>query len=93
VKALLKCEKITIDVREVDSFSGGNFGSPLTNGAIDPAKFGSYTNPGANKVVVVRVAAEYPVFASLLNPNQANLANGNRLLMASAAFRTEPFAQ
>jgi hypothetical protein len=37
------------------------------------------------------VAVEYPVFVSLLNPNQANLTNGKRLIMSSATFRNEPF--
>jgi pilus assembly protein Flp/PilA len=92
VKALLNCAKMTIDVREAGAFGGAPPQSPLTDGAIDPAKFGTYEHPGANRVVVVRVAVEYPVFVSLLNPNQANLSNGNRLLMASTAFRTEPFA-
>jgi len=41
--------------------------------------------------VLVRVAVEYPVFSTLMNLNQANLANGKRLLMGSATFRNEPF--
>jgi hypothetical protein len=41
--------------------------------------------------VLVRVAVEYPVFATLLNPNQANLTNGKRLIMGTATFRNEPF--
>ena len=47
--------------------------------------------PNANDVVLVRVAVEYPVFVTLLNPNQANLSNGKRLLVGSATFRNEPF--
>ena len=42
-------------------------------------------------MVLVRVAVEYPVFVTLLNPNQANLSNGKRLLVGSATFRNEPF--
>ena len=67
---------------------------PITaDGQFDSANFGKYEPPGANQIVVVRAAVEYPVFVSLLNPNQSNLQNGNRLIMGTAAFRTEPFAQ
>ncbi len=62
----------------------------VKNGAINPAAFG-YQVTKANDVVLVRVAVEYPVFVSLLNPNQTNLANGKRLLMGTATFRNEPF--
>jgi hypothetical protein len=41
--------------------------------------------------VVVRAAVEIPIRVSLLNPNQANLKNGNRLVMGTSTFRTEPF--
>ena len=62
---------------------------PITaDGQFDSANFGKYEPPGANQIVVVRAAVEYPVFVSLLNPNQSNLQNGNRLIMGTAAFRT-----
>lgn len=93
IVALFTCDKIQIDVRSADAFPGSKPSSPLTNGAIDPAKFGKYEPPAPNKVVIVRAAVEWPVFVSLLNPNQANLANGNRLLMGTATFRTEPYGQ
>ena len=39
--------------------------------------------------VVVRAALEYPVLVPITQ--FGDLANGNRLVMASAAFRTEPY--
>jgi Flp pilus assembly protein TadG len=93
VVALLTCDKIKIDVRAFDSFPNQNAPPPIKNGQFDSENFGKYESPGANKIVVVRAAVEYPVFVSLLNPNAANLQNGNRLLLATATFRTEPFAQ
>jgi Flp pilus assembly protein TadG len=57
---------------------------------INEAAFG-YQTTKASDIVLVRVAVEYPVFVSLMNSNQANLANGKRLLMGSATFRNEPF--
>ena len=87
-------EKIQIDVRLFTSFPGQKPQMPITSdGQFDAANFGKYEPPGANQIVVVRAAVELPVYVSLLNPNQANLKNGNRLIMGTAAFRTEPFAQ
>jgi Flp pilus assembly protein TadG len=93
IVALLRCDQIKVDVRTSDSFPNSAAPPPITpGGEFDAANFGQYQQPDANRIVVVRAAVEYPVFVSLLNPNQANLKNGNRLLMASAAFRTEPFS-
>lgn len=94
VVALLTCDQIKIDVRALDAFPNSNPPPPITaDGKFDSDNFGKYESPGANKIVVVRAAVEYPVFVSLLNPNAANLKNGNRLLLATATFRTEPFGQ
>src|SRR4051812_34291210 len=94
IVALITCDKIQIDVRTLASLPGQKPQKPITaDGQFDSANFGKYEPPGANQIVVVRAAVEYPVFVSLLNPNQANLQNGNRLIMGTAAFRTEPFAQ
>ena len=42
---------------------------------------------------MVRAAMQYPVYLSFMNVSFANLNNGKRLIMASAAFRNEPFSQ
>jgi Flp pilus assembly protein TadG len=48
-------------------------------------------NPGtAGQVVVVRVMYQWPVFGGPLGFTLSNLSNGNRLIMASAAFQNEP---
>jgi len=93
IVALLRCDQVKVDVRTSDAFPNSAAPPPITSsGEFDSGNFGQYQQPAANRIVVVRAAVEYPVFVSLLNPNQANLKNGNRLLMASAAFRTEPFS-
>jgi pilus assembly protein Flp/PilA len=94
IVALFSCSDVKIDVRSFSSFPNQNAGAPITaDRQFDAANFGKYESPGANQIVVVRAAVEYPVFVSLLNPNQANLADGNRLLMGTATFRTEPYSQ
>jgi Flp pilus assembly protein TadG len=90
VKGLFECTAasatVHVDVRK----STPPIPAVISNGAINPSAFG-YQETNANDVVLVRVAVEYPVFVTLLNPNQANLSNGKRLLVGSATFRNEPF--
>ena len=48
-------------------------------------------SPGTTgQVVVVRVMYQWPVFGGPLGFNLSNLPNGNRLIMAAAAFQNEP---
>jgi Flp pilus assembly protein TadG len=90
VKGLFECTAdsatVHVDVRKPTS----DIEPPIKGGAINPNAF-IYEPTLGNDVVLVRVAIEYPVFASMLNPNQANLTNGKRLIMGSATFRNEPF--
>jgi len=90
VKGLFECTAesptVHVDVRKPTP----PIPAVISNGAINPSAFG-YQETNANDVVLVRVAVEYPVFVTLLNPNQANLSNGKRLLVGSATFRNEPF--
>lgn len=51
----------------------------------------TYQQTGAGEIVLVRAAMEYPVFVTLLSSPETTLASGKRLIMASAAFRNEPF--
>lgn len=93
---LAPCDTVKIDVQAYPNNAfPSSMPSPFSTNAngdtvINPA-FGAYNNPGANQIVVIRAAIENQVFVSLLNPNQANLSNGKRLIVATAAFRTEPF--
>lgn len=92
VTALFACDApgVRVDVRR---FTPGtpppDVIDPVTK-KINEGAFG-YEPTQAKDIVLVRVAVEYPVFVSMLNSNQANLANGKRLIMGSATFRNEPF--
>ena len=92
VVALFPCDSpaVRVDVRR---FTPGTPPPEVINKdtkEINEAAFG-YQATKANDIVLVRVAVEYPVFVSMMNSNQSNLANGKRLIMASATFRNEPF--
>ena len=101
VRILFNCSNLMIDVETYSSFSGTNTGSafPQTNSSLPNLTFnpqGQVTNtwqysPGTTgQVVVVRVMYQWPVFGGPLGFNLSNLPNGNRLIMAAAAFQNEP---
>jgi Flp pilus assembly protein TadG len=91
IYALFDCQGgIMIDVRTAKSFGDANTGKPIdakgnlvNNFTYDPGKAGD--------IVVVRVMYQWPVWVPGLGLNLADMANGKRLLMATSAFRNEPF--
>lgn len=91
VAVLFDCNKISIDVRSYNQA----FGNVTINNQIDNA--GNFINDmqyspgGAGDVVVVRLFYQWPIFVTGLGYNITNLSGGKRLLVASAAFKNEPY--
>lgn len=82
---------LQIDVKTAASFSAASTSKPIdANGNLLTSSFG-YQPGNACDVVVVRLMYQWPVYMSLLGFNLADLAGNKRLLMATAAFRNEPF--
>ena len=93
VAVLFTCGSIMIDVQAYSSFSSANTGAPtLTfNGSGQVANTWQY-NPGSpGQIVVVRAMYQWPVFLGPIGFNLSNLSNGNRLIMATAVFKNEPY--
>jgi Flp pilus assembly protein TadG len=90
---LFDCSRLLVDVQSASSFSTANTSAPTLT--FNPA--GQVTNtwqyqpgdPGA--IVVMRVMYEWPIFLGPLGAGLANLPNGHRLLMSTAAFKNEPY--
>lgn len=93
VPALFDCNgMVHVDVRRLTSFPNANPDLPIADGAFDPSGF-TFENPGPDEIVVVRAAMAYPIFVNFI-PSQGHRLTGNqRLIMASTAFRSEPFTQ
>jgi Flp pilus assembly protein TadG len=95
VVALFDCSgRLSVDVQTYSSFPNG-VPSPIVTAAngtrsVDP-NFGQYDSAAPGDIVLVRAIVRYPVFAALLGANQTNLSASTRLLMATAAFRAEPY--
>jgi hypothetical protein len=98
---LFDCTKIQVDVQVLGAFSSTSMAPPT---AIDPntglptAGGGAYTGNFSYSVgtpcsiMAVRVVYEWPTFVRYLGLDLATLPNGKRLLMATAAFRNEPYS-
>lgn len=88
---LIKCSGIAVDVRTYNSFSAASTSRPV-NGS-GQVNYGGMSYGGGNggDIVVVRVVYEWPVMMPSFGLTIGNLSNGKRLLMATTAFRNEPF--
>jgi Flp pilus assembly protein TadG len=94
VTALFACnDLVAVDVRSfAGAFPSQGLPLPVNDGEFDASSFG-YQSSGPSDIVVVRAAMAYPILIALMNPAQSNLNNGKRLIMATTAFRNEPFPQ
>jgi Flp pilus assembly protein TadG len=81
-----------IDVKTYSSFSSISMAKPIdANGNLQTSNFG-YTPGNACEIVVVRLMYQWPVYVSLLGLDKlADLGGNKKLIMATAAFRNEPF--
>jgi Flp pilus assembly protein TadG len=88
--SLFDCNKIQVQVKKYTNFGSYSESDPVTDGRLDPTKIG-YDSSAAGDIVVVTLYYEWPVYVSLLSNNLSNLDGNNRLLVATAVFRNEPF--
>jgi hypothetical protein len=91
ITAPLTCGKLKLDVKRYTNFSGTEMTQPLDASGGLKTNF-SY-DPGAGGDVVV-VRAFYPLDLPARLPldiRMSNMKDGNRLLIATVAFRNEPF--
>ena len=94
--ALLTCNHLTLDVRTFSSFGSTSLTNPLD--ASGNLKSGFSYQPGVGgQIVIVRafyewdLPAKLPTAISGLSVGMSNMADGNLLLIATQAFRNEPF--
>lgn len=81
---------LKLDVKTYSSFGSVDNSKPLDANGNLKTNFGY--QPGlAGEIVVVRLMYQWPVYASLLGLNLGNMSGNKRLIMATAAFRNEPF--
>jgi Flp pilus assembly protein TadG len=89
---LINCESgLWIDVRKYADFDSISLDTPVdSDGNLEVTE--NYQAGHGGDIVVVRAYYEWPTFVTGLGNNLADMPNGTHLLVATAAFRNEPFA-
>ncbi len=93
VNALFNCSKLMVNVQNYSDFASASTTGPTltfnSNGTVSNTWNYAPGTPGS--IVVVQVMYQWPIVLGPLNFNLSNLANGNRLLVSTAVFKTEPY--
>jgi Flp pilus assembly protein TadG len=91
IYGLFDCQNgVYVDVKTYTSFNNITMSNPVdANGNfVDNFQF----QPGGpSDIVIVRLFYQWPVYVSLLGFTMNNMAGNKRLLVATAAFRNEPY--
>jgi Flp pilus assembly protein TadG len=89
----IKCGDLKLDVRHYANFAAAasNLTNPLDSSGKLKTSF-SYDPGVGGDIVVVRAFYEWPLIAKMPKGiGLSNMNNGDRLLVSTAAFRSEPF--
>ena len=90
IPALFTCANLYVDVESYSAFTNVVINSQIdsSNNFVNNMQY----NPGGpGDIVVVRVFYQWPLFVTGLGYNISNLAGSKRLLVATSAFRNEPY--
>ncbi len=90
VGALFSCSNIYVNVQKFSTFSAIAQLNPLTNGDFNKGSL-NYNIGGPGDIMLVQVFYQWPVLTAPLGFNLSNMNGNNRLLMATAVFRNEPY--
>lgn len=81
---------ISVDVKSYSSFQNVSISSQISSGNFDTSTL-SYSLGNSCDVVVARLFYKWPLFVTGLGYNISNLTGNQRLLVATAVFRNEPY--
>lgn len=91
IYGLFDCQNgVYVDVKTYTTFDGVAMSNPVDANGNFVNNF-TYTPGGPGDIVVVRLYYQWPVYVSLVGFNLSNMSGGKRLLVATAAFRNEPY--
>lgn len=82
---------ISVDVKSYSSFQAMSISSQIVSGNFDTSTL-SYNLGGSCDIVVARLFYKWPLFVTGLGLNLSNLNGNQRLLVATAVFRNEPYS-
>jgi Flp pilus assembly protein TadG len=84
------CNSLYVDVSSYSTFSAVTLPSHIDAAGNFDTNMG-YSAGNAGDIVVVRTFYQWPLYVTGLGYNISNLAGNKRLLVATAAFKNEPF--
>ncbi|MGE0564371.1 MAG: TadE/TadG family type IV pilus assembly protein [Pseudolabrys sp.] len=91
IVGLFDCQNnLYVNVQKYTNFSSASTTPPYNNGQLDTTAM-QYSPGGPSDIVVVSLYYQWPIYVSLLSNNLANQNGSKRLLIATAAFRNEPY--
>jgi Flp pilus assembly protein TadG len=94
LSGLFTCSGIYVSIQTFSTFSAVN-AAPAPTSLIQNGTFNSagmpYSLGNKGDIELIQVFYQWPLFATNLGFNFANVNGGSDLLIASAAFRNEPF--
>jgi len=93
IYGLFNCANgVYVNVQTYSSFGSITYMPPLdTNGNLVTSNF-VYQPGGPGDIVVVQLFYQWPIYVSLMNLSKlSNMSGNSRLLVATAAFRNEPY--
>jgi Flp pilus assembly protein TadG len=93
IYGLFDCQSgVYVNVQTYSSFGSISYTPPIDNkGNLVTSNFG-YNPGGPGDIVVVQLFYQWPIYFTLWDlSNLTNMAGNSRLLVATAAFRNEPY--
>jgi Flp pilus assembly protein TadG len=81
---------VYVDVRTYTSFASVSMTNPVDQNGNLVNNF-VYQPGGPGDIVVVRLIYQWPITISLMGLNLSNMSGNSRLVVATAAFRNEPY--
>jgi Flp pilus assembly protein TadG len=91
IPALFTCANLYVDVESYPSFSSVAINSQIDGSNNFTSGNMQYSPGNPGDIVVVRLFYQWPLIVTGLGYNIANLSGSKRLLVATAAFRNEPY--
>jgi Flp pilus assembly protein TadG len=88
--ALINCSNLYANIQTFSTFSSMSMLNPVQSNNFQSASL-HYSLGGADDIVLVQVFYILPVVTAPLRFNLSNLSSNNRLLVATAVFRNEPY--
>lgn len=84
--------RASVDVRVIPQFAGANPPDPTAGATFDPTLL-TYSRGAPGSLMLIRVWYTQPLFTPFLAQALSKMSDGNTILIATTAFRNEPFTQ